>query len=96
MRACAIRVESSPARANEVEGWYLDTRATSHMIGRAAAFLVFDHVVQGTVQFSDGSIIPIQGRKVMTFTGKTRKQIKLAGVLYIPHLKKWHHLSRLA
>jgi hypothetical protein len=39
------------------------------------------------VRFDDGSVVPIQGREIVTFTGKTGEQIKLAGVLYIPRLK---------
>jgi hypothetical protein len=31
--------------AHQVEGWYLDTGATSHMTGRAAAFSVLDRAI---------------------------------------------------
>jgi hypothetical protein len=72
---------------DQVEGWHLDTGATSHMTGRAAAFSELDHAVQGTVWFDDGFVIPIQGRGIVTFTSKTGEQIKLVGVLYIPRLK---------
>jgi hypothetical protein len=51
------------------------------------AFSELDHAVQHTVRFGDGSVISMQGRGIMTFTGKTGEQIKLARVLYIPRLK---------
>jgi hypothetical protein len=73
--------------ANQVEGWYLDTSATSHMTGRVTAFSKLDRAVQGTVRFSDGSVVPIQERGIVTFTDKIDEQIKLNGVLYIPCLK---------
>jgi hypothetical protein len=69
-----------------IEGWYLDTGAMSHMIGRAQAFSDLDHAVQGTVRFSDDSIVSIEGRGIVEFTSKTGESIKLVGVLYIPRL----------
>jgi hypothetical protein len=42
-----------------MEGWYLDTGATSHMTRREEAFSVVDHTVWGTMHFGDGSLIPI-------------------------------------
>jgi hypothetical protein len=47
--------------ADQVEGWYLATGATSHMTGRAAAFSVLDRAIQGTVQFGDGSLSQFRG-----------------------------------
>jgi hypothetical protein len=49
-----------------LEGWYLDTGASSHMTGRADSFLLLDRAVQGTVRFGDGSIVPIEGRGMVT------------------------------
>jgi hypothetical protein len=69
-----------------IEGWYLDTGAMSHMTGRAQAFSDLDHAVQGTVRFSDDSIVSIEGRGIVEFTSKTGESIKLVGVLYIPRL----------
>jgi hypothetical protein len=70
-----------------LEGWYLDTGALNHMTGRTDSFSLLDCAVQGIVQFGDGSNIPIEGRGMVTFFGKTREKIKLANVLYIPRLK---------
>jgi hypothetical protein len=42
--------------------------------------------VQGTVRFSDDSIVSIEGRGIVEFTSKTGESIKLVGVLYIPRL----------
>jgi hypothetical protein len=55
-----------------MEGWYLDTDASSHMIRRADSFLQLDRVVQRTVQFGDGSVVPIDGREIVTFLDKNR------------------------
>jgi hypothetical protein len=62
--------------------------ASSHMTGRVNSFSLLDHAVQGTVWFGDGSIVPIEGRRIITFLGKTGENIKIADVLYIPRLKK--------
>jgi hypothetical protein len=70
-----------------LEGWYLDTGASRHMTGCADSFSLLDRAVQGTVRFGDGSIVPIEGRGMVTFPGKTGEKIKLANVLYIPRLK---------
>jgi hypothetical protein len=69
------------------EGWYLDTGASSHMTGCADSFSLLDHVVQGTVRFGNGSVVPIEGRGIVTFLGKTGEKIKIVDVLYIPRLK---------
>jgi hypothetical protein len=57
------------------------------MTERAAAFSELDRAIHGTVRFGDDSVVPIQGRRIVTFTDKTSEQIKLAGVLYIPRLQ---------
>jgi hypothetical protein len=59
------------------------------MTGRADSFSLLDRVVlvQGTMRFGDGFAIPIEGRGIVTFLGKTWEKIKLADVLYIPRLK---------
>jgi hypothetical protein len=51
------------------------------MTGRADSFSRLDRAVQGTVRFGDGSIVPIEGRGMVTFLGKTGEKIKLANVL---------------
>jgi hypothetical protein len=42
-----------------MEGWYVGIGTSSHMMGRERVFLVLDHVVGGTMQFGDGSLVPI-------------------------------------
>jgi hypothetical protein len=72
----------------QIEGcWYLDTVATSHMIERAVAFLELDRAIQGTICFGDSSLVEIEGRDIVEFTGKIGEVVKLVGVLYIPRLK---------
>jgi hypothetical protein len=39
------------------------------------------------VRFGDGSVVPIEGRRIVTFLGKTGEKIKIADILYIPRLK---------
>jgi hypothetical protein len=71
----------------KLEGWYMDTGATSHMTRRVEAFSKLSCKLQGIMRFGDGSLVPTQVRDIMTFTGKTREKIKLVGVLFFPCLK---------
>ncbi len=89
-RRCCSRTTSvfmSQRLTSSLEGWYLDTGASSHMTGRTNSFSQLDRTVQGTVRFGDGSVVPIEGRGIVTFLGKTGEKIKIADVLYIPRLK---------
>ena len=86
-RAQALLGDASDS--DVVEGWYLDSGATSHMTGRVEAFSDLDRTVQGTVRFGDGSVVQIEGRGVITFTSKAGEKLKLAGVLLIPRLKNY-------
>jgi hypothetical protein len=70
-----------------MEGWYLDTGASSHMTGSAKSLSKLNRAVQGTVRFGDGSVVPIEGHGIVTFLGKTREKIKIVHVLYIPRLR---------
>ena len=47
--------------------WYLDFGANNHMMGSKAAFSELDDNVTGTVKFSDGSRLAIQGRDTIIF-----------------------------
>jgi hypothetical protein len=78
-----------------LEGWYLNTSASSHMTGRADSFSLLDRTVQGTVRFGDGFVVPIEGRGIATFLGKTGEKIKFVDVLYIPRLKNIISLGQL-
>jgi hypothetical protein len=53
------------------EGWYLDTGASSHMTKHVDSFSLLDHAVQGIMRFGDVSIVPIEGRGIVTFLVKT-------------------------
>jgi hypothetical protein len=46
-----------------MEGWYLNTDASSHMIKRVEELSTLDRMVCGTMRLRDGSLVPIQGRR---------------------------------
>ncbi|RLN23644.1 hypothetical protein C2845_PM07G28310 [Panicum miliaceum] len=78
------------AADNDVEhldGWYLDTGATNHMTGRVEVFSDLDRFVVGSVKFSDGSVVSIQGRGSIILTGKRGAHKVLTSVYYIPRLR---------
>jgi hypothetical protein len=55
---------------DHLEGWYLDTGATNHMMGRGNVFSELDQAVQGTVKFGDGSIVNIYVKGTIIFFGR--------------------------
>jgi hypothetical protein len=54
-----------------MEGWYLNTGTSNHMTGRTDLLSQLDRAVHGTLWFGDRSVIPIDGRRIVTFLGKT-------------------------
>ena len=44
--------------------WYLDNGANNHMIEDRTKFKALDEKLIGNVIFSDGSIVPIQGKGI--------------------------------
>ena len=67
--------------------WYLDTRASSHMIGKRAFFHNFDENMKGRVKFGDASTIPYEGKGNFSVTLKTGEILIIPNVLYLPDLK---------
>ena len=57
------------------------------MTGAKSAFSELDSGIQGTVKFSDGSIVEIEGHSTIPFVGKGGNHHKLTGVYFIPRLK---------
>ena len=51
------------------------------------AFSELDSGIRGTVKFSDGSVIEIEGHGTILFVGKGGNYHKLTGVYFIPRLK---------
>ena len=50
--------------------WYLDTGASSHMIGKKEFFHNIDDNMKGSVRFGDGSTIPYEGKGNVSVTLK--------------------------
>ena len=67
--------------------WYLDSSASNHMTGSKAAFSELDDNVTGTVKFSDGSRLAIQGRDTIIFRCQNGEHRTLTDVYYIPQLR---------
>jgi transposase InsO family protein len=72
---------------DHLEGWYLDTGTTNHMMGRGNMFSELDRVVQGTVKFGHGSVVNICGKGTIIFSGHHSEHEALTGVYWIPRLK---------
>jgi hypothetical protein len=66
--------------------WYLDSEATNHMSSCWGAFIDIDTAICGSVKFSDGSEVAIEGSDTVLFEGKTGEHIPLTGVFFIPRL----------
>jgi hypothetical protein len=72
---------------DHLEGWYLDTGATNHMMGHGNVFSELDRAVQGTIKFRDGSVVNICGKGTIIFFGRHGKHKVLTDVYWIPRLK---------
>jgi hypothetical protein len=70
-----------------MEGWYLDTGATNHMTGWCDVFSHLDRAVRGSVKFSDGSVVAIQGCGTVIISRRNGEQKALDEVYYIPKLR---------
>ena len=66
--------------------WYLNTRATNHMLGCQLDFAKWDTSVKVSVKFGDGSNVEICGRGMVLFTCHTGEHRELMNVYYIPWL----------
>ena len=67
--------------------WYLDTGASSHMIGKKAFFHNIDENMKGRVKFGDGSTIPYEGKGNISVTLKNGEILLIQNVLYLLDLK---------
>jgi hypothetical protein len=72
---------------NDHRRWILDTRATNHMSGARSAFTEINFGVRGSVKFSDGSIVEIEGLGTILFLRKYGEHRRLLEVYYIPKLR---------
>ena len=70
-----------------LNGWYLDSGATHHMIGRRELISYLDTSVRGSVQFGDASRVEIQGVDSIVFQAKNDEHRVLQGVYFILALR---------
>jgi hypothetical protein len=68
---------------DKLDGWYLDSGATHHMISRRELFSDLDTTVRGSVQFSNASKVEIQGVGSIVFQAKNGDHRVLHGVYFI-------------
>jgi hypothetical protein len=67
--------------------WYLDSSASNHMTGSKTAFSELNGSITGTVKFSDGSRVVIQGRDTIIFRCRNNEHHALTDVYYILQLR---------
>ena len=67
--------------------WYLDTRATNHMIGCREFFSDLDESTTGFVKFGDNSRIQIKGKGAIEVNQKNGSTLRLCNVLFVPQLE---------
>jgi hypothetical protein len=70
-----------------MEGWYLDTGATNHMMGHSDVFSHLDRAMRGSIKFGDGSVVAIHGCGTVIFSARNREHKALDGDYYIPKLR---------
>ncbi|KAI3498732.1 hypothetical protein L1887_09191 [Cichorium endivia] len=73
-------------RANEKDTWYLDNGASNHMTGEKSHFAELDERVTGLVRFGDGSRVQIKGKGTILLECKTKEQLVVSDVYFIPAL----------
>ena len=78
---------SKGADDDKIDGWYLDTGATHHMIGRREFFSDLDSDMKGSIKFGDASTVEIKGVGSIIFKAKTGEDRLLTGMYYIPSLR---------
>lgn len=67
--------------------WYLDNRASNHIMGCKLKFTELDEGVTGHVKFGDGSTVKIEGKDSITFECENGEEHVLKEVYYIPSLQ---------
>ena len=75
------------AADDKIDGWYLDTGATHHMIGRREFFSDLDSDMKGSIKFGDASAVEIKGVGSIIFKAKTGEDRLLTSMYYIPSLR---------
>jgi hypothetical protein len=73
--------------SDNIDGWYLDTGATHHMIGWREFFTELDSDVRDPVKFGDASAVEIKRVGSVVFTARTSEHWLLISVYYIPVLR---------
>lgn len=73
-------------KPNKSNMWYLDNRASNHMMGQKDKFQELNRSIQGSVRFDDGSRVRIKGRGTIVFLCKNVEHRILRDVYYIPSL----------
>jgi hypothetical protein len=74
-------------RDDDNDVWVLDTGASNHMTGHREALTSLDTTVRGTVRFSDGSLVEIEGIDSIMLQMKRVGHKILTKVYFIPKLK---------
>ena len=72
---------------DRIDGWYLDTSAKHHMIGRREFFSDLDSDMKGSIKFGDASAVEIKGVGSIIFKAKTGEDRLLTSMYYIPSLR---------
>lgn len=85
-RAVVPKLASNKETVIDSNIWYLDNGASNHMIGQRDKFRKLNEGVTGQVRFGDGSTVDIKGKGTIAFRCKTREEITLPEVYFIPSL----------
>ena len=72
---------------DKIDGLFLDTGATHHMIGRQEFFTELDSSVRGSIKFGDASSVEIKCVGSVIFTAMSSEHRLLTRVYYIPALR---------
>ena len=67
--------------------WYLDTRASSHMMTKRSYFHSIDENQHGLIRFGDESLVKFEGKGSVVLNYLDGEEIKLVGVLFVPSLR---------
>ena len=68
------------------DNWYLDTSASSYMMGDKSVFQNLDETVRGNVRFGDGSMVRIEGQGVVLSKSPSGNHQALTMFYYVPSL----------
>ena len=81
---------------DKIDGWYLNTGATHHMIGRCEFFSDLGYGVKGSVKFGDASAIEIKGVSSIILKAKSGGAPSPHRRVLHPSLEELHHQHRAA